>query len=101
MTPMTSTLVTSFDGSMKGVQISLPQNKNTIVLFNVRPGQTPSPISSVSYQSSGPAGTQHILAGMRPGVAYTVSKSGSTVTVTQSASGPVTASAAGVLRFKA
>jgi hypothetical protein len=97
---MTPTLVTSSDGSMKGVQMTMPQNKTTVVLFNARSGAAPAPISSVSYQSSGPAGTQHVLAGMRPGAAYAVGKTGSTVTVTQSASGSVTASAAGVLRFK-
>jgi hypothetical protein len=63
---MGSSYLASSDGAMVGAQLSRAAGKTYIVLFNNGPGQTPTPITSVSLQA--PPGPKLItLCGMVPG----------------------------------
>ena len=97
---MLTSRITSLDSTMVGARIVQPGGETNIVLFNNRPGQTPAPIRSTSYRSTGLSTTMHALMGLAPNARYAVSKSSSgTITVALSGSGLFRASPAGVLRF--
>ncbi len=93
-TPPADALISTADGKMTGLQ-----NSQELVLFNNQSGQVPAPITSTSYKFTGPGSAVHILLGLAPGAAYSVTLINGVVHVDQSASGTKTASPAGVLRF--
>jgi hypothetical protein len=97
--PATAVKVASLDARMVGAQISRSQGVTDVVLVNVQSGAAPAPISSTSYPFSGARTATHTLCGVMPRGRYTVSYSGSTVTVSQSGAGEWTASPTGVLQF--
>jgi sugar lactone lactonase YvrE len=94
----TVTHLDSNDNAMTGAEIVQAGGATTFVLFNAGSGQTPTPVTSTSFTGSASSAT-YLLAGLTPKAIYKVSRSGSTITVTQDASGTLTASAAGVLQF--
>ncbi len=99
--------LTSHDAKMTGVQITQPPEtlldrppgRVHIVLFNNQPGQTPMPLTSTAYTFSGPTNATHTLLGFVPNARYAVLYSGGVIKADLSATGNVTASGAGVLRF--
>ncbi|MEP7234711.1 MAG: T9SS type A sorting domain-containing protein, partial [Ignavibacteriota bacterium] len=96
---MTTTKVSSAGESMIGALVSQPKKGSYLILFNNGAGQTPTPITSVSFDVSNPANVVCILSGMKPGAKYSTAIAGNTITVTEtSGSGPA-ASNAGVLQF--
>jgi hypothetical protein len=90
--------VTSASGNMIGTRIVQSGGAITYVLFNAGAGQTPTPISSTSFTGAATA-ARYLLAGMMPGARYTVSASGTSVSVTQASNGTFAATPAGVLDF--
>jgi hypothetical protein len=97
--PPSTTQISSLDGKMIGVQISLAGGAQSIALFNNQPGQVPAPVTSTSYNFSGAGSASHTLVGVVPGALYSVALTGGVVHVDQSAGGNRTASPAGVLHF--
>jgi hypothetical protein len=96
---MTASNVTSNDGTMIGANISVPGRGRYVMLFNNGDGQTPTPITSVTYTVSGASEARHTLGGMKPGSRYAVTIAESVVTVSENAAGTYVASPAGVLQF--
>jgi hypothetical protein len=68
------------------------------VLFNAGAGQTPNPITGTSFTGSSTT-ARYLLAGLVPGARYSVTRSGTTVSVAESSAGTFVASAAGTLDF--
>jgi hypothetical protein len=98
-TPPSDSPVSSLDGKMIGVDISLA-GAHSIVLFNNQAGQVPAPITSTSYRFSGSGGVvTQTLMGVIPGALYSVALTDGVVQIDQSPSGNKTASPAGVLHF--
>lgn len=96
---MTASKITSNGETMIGTKVNLGGKGNYVMMFNNGDGQTPAPISSVTYSVSGAGDAMHTLGGMKPGAKYSVTIADPIVTVTENASGTSTASAAGVLQF--
>ena len=96
--PGTSAIFT-LDGKMTGVVITPASGAQSIALFNSQTGQVPAPITSTSYNFTGPDAASHTLAGVVPGARYSVARVSGVVQVVQSVSGNKTASPAGVLYF--
>ncbi len=98
-TEMVTTAITTNENNMEGSIVQV--NGNTeVVLFNNSTAKYPPPITMASYSFNGPVNTQHSLCGLGPNKVYQVDYNSSTVTVTQSASGNLTASPSGVLNFQ-
>ncbi len=100
-TAPTNTQVTSIDGKMIGVEITQAGGARSIVLFNNQPGQVPPPITSTSYNVTGPGAVSHTLLGVVPGALYSAVLSSGVMNVNQSPTGDRTSSPAGVLHISA
>ncbi len=98
MPEMATSLVQSIDSLMIGARVTAG-GATTYVLFNNRPGAVPTAVTSTSYVLAGTGTSEHMLSGMTPNGAYTVSTGNDTVYVSASPAGSYTATAAGVLRF--
>jgi hypothetical protein len=96
---LSTTRIASDDGSMVGAAITLPGGAAYVMLFNNREGQTPAPITSVTYTFAEATGARHTLAGMKPEGRYAISITGGVVSVTENVGGAAVASPAGVLQF--
>jgi hypothetical protein len=88
--------VTSTDGKLTGTKIVQAGGTTTFVLFNAGAGQTPSPVTQTHFTGSATT-ARYVLAGMVPGVRYSVTRAGATITVAESSAGAFTATPAGVL----
>jgi hypothetical protein len=97
----TDTPISSNDATMRGVEIAQAGGAHAIVLFNDRPGQVPSPITSTSYNAPSSGPVTHTLLGLVPGANYAVVQANDVVQVEQNVTGSRTASPAGVLHFTA
>lgn len=95
---MATSAIATQQHQMEGSLISL-NGRQELVLLNRQAMNRPAPIITATYAFTWHPATQHTLAGMVPNGSYQVDYNGSVVTVTQSASGNVTASPSGVLRF--
>ncbi|MGO9060862.1 MAG: hypothetical protein ACLQU2_26290 [Candidatus Binataceae bacterium] len=98
--PATSVNLSSTDARMAGVRIVQPGGKTDVVLFNQQAGQVPAPITATQYGFSGSTAGFHTLAGMVPNARYKVVYGSGLVQVTENSSGNISASPAGVLRFR-
>lgn len=99
LTEMQTTSLTSLDDAMEGTVVEANGNVE-LVLFNKSTAKYPLPITSTSYTFTGNNDAWHNLCGFTPNGLYLVEQNGNTYTITQSATGNVTASASGVLRFQ-
>jgi hypothetical protein len=98
---MVTTKLASLDKKMLGAKIVTGGGtKTNLVFFNKRGGQVPVPLTTTSYNFSGPANAKHTLCGFLPQARFAVAFSGGKVEIGQSPSGNVQASAAGVLQFR-
>lgn len=93
----TSTLYTA-DETMTGARIATADAVH-YVLFNNRPGQVPTPISSTSYAITTGEASHHTLCGLEPATHYAASVSNGTVTIAADNNGAFTTTDAGVLEF--
>lgn len=96
---MVSANTASNDGLLTGCQITLPSGAVEVVFFNNQAVPLPAPVTNTNYNFSGNINAWHTICGVVPNAAYQVSYSGGVVSVVQNASGNVTASLSGVIRF--
>jgi hypothetical protein len=96
---MTASSITSDGGTMLGANVLLPGKGRYVMLFNNGSGQTPAPVTSVTYSVAGATAARHTLGGMKPDGRYAVTIADPVVTVAEDAAGTYTASPAGVLQF--
>jgi hypothetical protein len=98
----TGTALTTQDNKMRGARIVQTIGATTevnVVLVNQDITPPITPVTRTSYTFSGPRAT-HLLGGMTPNARYRVEFANSLVTVTSDATGPLVASAQGILRFQ-
>ncbi len=96
--PMTTSNISSLDAKMIGAVITQSGTVN-VVFFNNQAGSVPPPITTTSYNFTGPSSAIHTLGGFAPNARYSVARSGSVVSIAQNDAGDITASPAGVLQF--